>query len=77
MKISARLQGITTMLAVLILSSTFFAGFFVGYAVRAWRSHKRRAHYLAYAQYRARPQNDTFRQSGPQTSMFGHARRAF
>jgi hypothetical protein len=53
--------------AALILTSTFFAGFFLGYAARAWRSHKRRAHYLMYAPYRSKSQ----------TSAFGHPRRAF
>jgi hypothetical protein len=61
------LHGTTAMLLALILSSIFFAGFGLGYAVRAWRSHKRRTQYLMYAPYRSRPQ----------TSTFGHARRAF
>lgn len=55
------------MLPALILLSIFFAGFAFGYAVRAWRSHKRRTQYLMYAPYQARPQ----------TSTFGHPRRAF
>jgi len=76
MKISAGLYGTTAMLPVLILSSIFFAGFFLGYAVRAWRSHKRRAQYLMYAPYRS-SQANAFRQSRAQTSTFGHARRAF
>jgi hypothetical protein len=59
--------GTTCMLPALILASAFFAGFFLGYVARAWRSHKRRTHYLMYAPY----------QSRSQTSAFGHARRAF
>lgn len=55
------------MIPVLILSSIFFAGFLSGYGARAWRSHKRREHYLTYAPY----------ESGSQSSTFGHARRAF
>jgi hypothetical protein len=39
------------MFPALILLSTFLVGFFLGYAVRAWRSRKRRAHYLLYAPY--------------------------
>jgi hypothetical protein len=65
------------MLAALILSSMFFAGFLLGYAVRAWRSHKRRTHDLMYAPYRAGSQGISFRQPRQQTSTFGHARRAF
>jgi hypothetical protein len=65
------------MLPVLILSSTFFAGFVLGYALRAWRSHKRRAQYLMCAPYRSGSQPNAFRQSRAQTTTFGHARRAF
>jgi hypothetical protein len=56
------------MLPALILASTFLAGFLLGYVARAWRSHKRRTHYLMYAPYQSR---------SSQTSAFGHARRAF
>ena len=52
------------MLATLILSTMFFAGFFAGYATRAWRSHKRGANYVMYAPYRSKPSATTF----------GHAR---
>jgi hypothetical protein len=55
-----------TMLATLILSTMFFAGFFAGYATRAWRSHKRGANYLIYS-----PSHK------PPATTFGHARRAF
>lgn len=55
------------MIAGLILSLVFFAGFLCGYAARARRSRKRRAHYLKYAPYESRS-------SGP---IAGHARRAF
>jgi Ubiquinol-cytochrome C reductase, UQCRX/QCR9 like len=57
-----------TMLATLILSAMFFAGFFAGYATRAWRSHKRGTNYLMYPPpYRSKPP----------TTTFGHARRPF
>jgi hypothetical protein len=55
------------MLATLILSTMFFAGFFLGYAMHAWRSHKRGVNYLMYSPYR----------SNPPTTTFGHARRPF
>jgi hypothetical protein len=57
----------TAMIPVLILLSIFFAGFFLGYGARAWRSHKRRAHYLEYAPYETKSHGRTL----------GHARRAF
>jgi hypothetical protein len=66
-KMSAGRNGTISMLAALILSLMFFAGFFLGYAARAWRSHKRRAHYLMHAPSRSKPPATTF----------GHARRAF
>ena len=66
------------MIPFLILSTTFLAGFFGGYAARAWRSHKRRAHYLMYAPYRGRPRPKKPYDAKPQASTtFGHARRAF
>ena len=40
------------MIPGLILSLIFFAGFLAGYGVRAWRSHKRRAHYLRQKTHR-------------------------
>jgi hypothetical protein len=55
------------MLATLILSTMFFAGFFAGYATRAWRSHRRGADYRMYSPYRSKPP----------TTTFGHARRSF
>jgi hypothetical protein len=55
------------MLATLILSTMFFAGFLLGYATRARRSHKRGANYLMYSPDRSKPPGTTF----------GHARRAF
>jgi hypothetical protein len=55
------------MLTLLIQSSIFIAGFSLGYAARAWRTHRRRVQYSTYASHDARPQ----------TSTFGHARRAF
>ena len=55
------------MLATLILSTMFFAGFFVGYAMHAWRAHKRGVNYLMYSPYRSKPP----------TTTFGHARRPF
>jgi hypothetical protein len=55
------------MLPILILSLIFFAGFFAGYAMRSWLSHKRRTHYLTHASY----------QSKSQPRMLGQARRAF
>jgi hypothetical protein len=60
-------HGTTAMLAVLILSLIFAAGFCLGYVTRAWRSGKRRARHLLYA-----PHN-----GGSRASTFGHARRAF
>jgi hypothetical protein len=41
------------MLALLILLVTFVAGFCLGHATRAWRSHKRRERYKMYAPYTA------------------------
>jgi hypothetical protein len=55
------------MLAILILSLTFIAGFCSGYAARVWRSHKRRERRRIYAPYAAESRATTF----------GHARRAF
>jgi hypothetical protein len=54
------------MLTLLIQSTIFIAGFCLGYAAYAWRSHRRRVRHLIYA-----------RDARPHTSMFGHARRAF
>jgi hypothetical protein len=51
-----------SMLSLLLQSSIFIAGFLVGYAACAWRSHRRQAQYVSLA---------------PRTSMFGHPRRAF
>jgi hypothetical protein len=51
-----------SMLTLLLQSSIFIAGFLVGYAACAWRSHRRQAQYVTLA---------------PRTSMFGHHRRAF
>jgi len=73
------------MLPGLILASMFLAGFLLGYAVRARRSHKRRAHYLMYAPYRS-PKSPTKKNSPPQQSdtpgagrptALRHARLAF
>jgi hypothetical protein len=61
------------MLDVLILSLIFAAGFCLGYAARAWRSHKRRARHEMYARYTGRSR-ETARS---QATTFGHARRAF
>ena len=65
--------------AALALLIFFLVGFFAGYAVRAWQSRKRRAHYLMYAPYRAKPQSKKkpYEEAKPQASAFGHARRAF
>jgi hypothetical protein len=41
------------MLALLILLVTFVAGFSLGYATRAWRSHKHRTQQRMYAPYTA------------------------
>jgi hypothetical protein len=60
-------QGTTTMLPVLILVLIFTAGFGLGYATRAWRSHRRRARHLMYSPYAPESRATTF----------GHARRAF
>jgi len=72
MKLLVGRNGTTAMIPGLILSSIFFVGFLAGYGARAWRSHKRRAHYLMYAPYESRP--DKPKSDG---RMFGHARRAF
>jgi hypothetical protein len=55
------------MLAMLILSLTFVAGFCSGYAARVWRSHKRRARQKMYRPYSAESR----------ATAFGHPRRAF
>jgi hypothetical protein len=67
MKMGAWLNGMIPMIPALILSLIFFAGFVAGYGARAWRSHRRRAHYLMYAAYKPRSQQRPL----------GHARRAF
>jgi hypothetical protein len=51
-----------SMLTLFLQSSIFVAGGIVGYAACLWRSHRRRAQFLAVA---------------PRMSMFGHPRRAF
>jgi hypothetical protein len=51
-----------SMLTLLLQSSIFVAGFLVGYAARAWRSHRRQTQFATLA---------------PRTSTFGHPRRAF
>lgn len=55
------------MLPFLILSLIFASGFGLGYAVRAWRSHKHRARYLTYSRYHG----------GSRSRALGPARRAF
>ncbi len=39
------------MMIFLVLLPILFVGFGVGYAVRAWRSHKRRERYRLHAAY--------------------------
>jgi hypothetical protein len=51
-----------SMLILLLQSSIFVAGIFVGYAACAWRLHRRRAQFAHLT---------------PRISMFGHPRRAF
>jgi hypothetical protein len=51
-----------SMLTLFLQSSIFVAGAVIGYAACAWRSHRRRAQFIAVA---------------PRISMFGHPRRAF
>lgn len=65
-----------TLLPVLISSTFFSAGFFVGYIVRAWRSKKRRVKYVTYARWEE-PQTKKSNEAQPQISAFGHPRRAF
>jgi hypothetical protein len=60
-------QWDTTMLPILVLLLIFAAGFGLGYATRARRSHRRRARHLMYSPYAA----------GSRATTFGHARRAF
>ncbi|QPF87094.1 hypothetical protein IC762_12665 [Bradyrhizobium genosp. L] len=62
-------------MALSILAAMFAAGYFAGYATRAWRSQRRRAHYLASWPYQATPSGGVAAKSP--TSMFGHPRRAF
>lgn len=62
-------------MALSILAAMFVAGYFAGYATRAWRSQRRRAQYLASWPYQAAAA--TAGASKPRTSMFGHPRRAF
>jgi hypothetical protein len=54
------------MVAALILSSTFAAGFVLGYGVRAWRSRRDRGRHLLYSS-----------RGSSRSTTFGHARRAF
>jgi hypothetical protein len=61
------------MLDVLILSLIFTAGFCLGYAARAWRSHKRRARHMMYAPYTAGSREP----ARSHATTFGHPRRAF
>ncbi|MDH2356839.1 hypothetical protein QCM80_40430 [Bradyrhizobium sp. SSUT112] len=58
------------MTPVLILLFIFLAGFGMGYAARAWRSHKRHERYRLYAPY------SKARSSSPESS-FTRTRRAF
>jgi hypothetical protein len=60
-------QGTVLMFPIFILSLIFAAGFGLGYATRAWRSHQRRVRERMYAPYTA----------GSRATTFGHARRAF
>jgi hypothetical protein len=53
------------MMPILILVSTFFTGFALGYAVRARRSHKRQERRRLYTPY------------GPSDAPLGRPRRAF
>ena len=39
------------MLPAVILAVSFLLGFCLGYATRAWRSRKLRAHYMVYGRY--------------------------
>jgi hypothetical protein len=55
------------MLTFLLQSSIFIVGFALGYAACAWRSR----------QHRTRHSTFKSRNTGPHTSTFGHARRAF
>ncbi|WP_156164486.1 hypothetical protein [Bradyrhizobium sp. LTSP885] len=55
--------------ALFILAAMFAAGFLSGYAMRAWRSQKRRARYVMHGAYQSKPKR--------QASTFGHPRRAF
>jgi hypothetical protein len=47
------------MLALLILLVTFVAGFCLGHATRAWRSHKHRTQQRMYAPYTFEPPGTT------------------
>lgn len=53
------------MMPFLILVSIFLAGFVMGYAARAWRSHKRQERRRLYTPY------------GPSDTRVGTPRRAF
>ncbi|MBR0717257.1 hypothetical protein [Bradyrhizobium liaoningense] len=55
------------MISALTSASIFFAGLFVGYALRASRSQQRLE----------RLDHDALRRSRAPTTTFGHARRAF
>jgi len=55
------------MILFLICSTTFFAGFFAGYAIRSRRSEQRGWYRLLSSR----------QESKSRASMFGHARRAF
>ncbi|MGY3528615.1 hypothetical protein ACVISU_001383 [Bradyrhizobium sp. USDA 4452] len=77
MLITSSLTWANVMLSpVLILAAAFVAGFFSGFAARAWRSRKRRAQYRIYAPYVAPSAARPSKREQPVTA-FGHMRRAF
>lgn len=53
------------MLPALILVASFLLGFVLGYATRAQRSRKRRAHHMMYGRYMSSQSGSSFPESWP------------
>jgi hypothetical protein len=56
------------MLPALILAVFFLLGFCLGYATRAWRSRRLRAHYMTYGRYISSQSGSSFPESWRESS---------
>jgi hypothetical protein len=64
--------GSMAMMALLLMSLIFMAGFYLGYGTRGWRSRRRRARLKVHGGFAGGSSDHR-----PRFSTFGHARRAF